>query len=232
MNLVLAGELASFDFLNEYDFCAKRNKLFSAVILEVELFPCETVLFATVGHTKVEITGNLIKILETYDVEHIILMGNCGLLKPCLASIGDIAISTQVFQHDLKFCAIGFPQSVRPIRGGESSFVKASKHLITLACDAAREICMPHKKGIYTSGDQFLANREQAKHLVRTFDASFADSESAAVTEVAQFLKTPYVVVKGISNIVSPEGGHEFEANEAFADCVSGQVVLEMLRCL
>lgn len=230
MKLVLTGDLDAFNFLYSSKVHIRKKKLYTATLLEVKFKHRhrETVLFAAVGHTKVEISINLMGILQKYYISSIILMGNCGLIKSDIGDIGDIAISSQVYQYDVDFSAIGYPRAVLP-SNGQSTFVKANSELIKSARNAARHLSLTSHTGIYGSADQFLADKEFAKYLKYKFNTMFADCESAAVSEIARTFGINMVVVKGISNFANKHAGKDYEKWEEEADELSGQVVLEML---
>lgn len=232
MQLVVAGQFNSFDFLDTYTFDYDLFNLYSAKLMEVMWEDCEPILFAAVGHTKVEISKNLMKILEAYPVENIILMGCCGVTSEKIGAIGDVAIADQVYQHDMMFYSVGYPRTTMPVRGGETSFMEADPWLVDLATKAARSMKQKAHVGTMGSGDQFVASSKIGAYLLKRYETKFIDSEGSAISEIAQNLQYPFVAVKGISNIVSETGGEQCIVNEPMADCHAGHVVMRMIKMM
>lgn len=229
MILVVSGD---FSYFSPFEWChegLETTKMRQATVYEHCCDPREHVLYASVGFTKVDVATHLTLLLEYYPVTCIIATGNCGLLNPYQGCIGDVAISTGIFQHDLRFQPLGYPQGYFSRYNGTSSFVASNKDLIQAACNAADELGQCYHLGTFASGDQFVASPKQAEYLYSKFDALFVDSECGAISEVAKNYCLPLVSVKGISNYANHEGPADFRRFEDAVNLEALKVIDRML---
>lgn len=188
-------------------------------------------ILADIGCTKVRLAMNLMLLLQQFNISCIIAMGNCGLLAKW-GEFGEIAISSAMFQQDVRFMPIGYTRGTLPQKAGESTWVSSPKSLIEKAIRASQDIGLPCMTGNYASGDQFLANSEEASCLHENCNLSFVDSECGAVAEVACIYEIPMIAIKGVCNYADECAGEDFEEYHKAANANSEDVVMQMLKTL
>jgi adenosylhomocysteine nucleosidase len=161
---------------------------------------------------KVNAAMTVQKMIDYYHVKKIIFTGVAGATNPVL-EIGDVIVSTSCQQHDLDASALGFKKGTIPMYEGTSDFPSDDK-LIEVAFNSAKKVLTKGErvfKGKIVSGDQFIADQNQVKMLLETFDADCVEMEGAAVAQVAHFNDIPFVVVRSISDKANGEASRSFE---------------------
>lgn len=143
-----------------------------------------------------------------YNPDVIINTGVAGGLSRTL-TIGDIAVSTAVVQHDMDTSPIGDPKGL--ISGINIIEIPADKGLCDLVLESAKELSMHTEAGIIASGDQFVADAERKKYIVDTFSAISCEMEGAAIGQVCYVNNKPFVVIRAISDGGDDEAGMSFD---------------------
>ncbi len=143
-----------------------------------------------------------------YNPDVIINTGVAGGLSRTL-TIGDIAVSTSVVQHDMDTSPIGDPKGL--ISGINIIEIPADKGLCDLVLESAKELSMHMEAGIIASGDQFVADAERKKYIVDTFSAISCEMEGAAIGQVCYVNNKPFVVIRAISDGGDDEAGMSFD---------------------
>ena len=132
-----------------------------------------------------------------YAPEAIICTGVAGTLTDEL-SIGSIAVSSCAVQHDIDTSALGDPLGM--ISGQNLVELPASEPLADRLTACAGELGIVTKRGPIASGDQFIASAERKAEIVRLFGAIACEMEGAAVAQVCHVNRTPFCVLRAISD--------------------------------
>lgn len=118
-------------------------------------------------------------------------------------SIGDIVIAKKLVQHDVDTSALGDP--VGMISGINTIYFpcdeKISEALFKCAGLFEDRKCV---FGTVASGDQFICNKEDKKRISNLFSATACEMEGASIAHVCYINKTPFCVMRVIS-----DGGDE-----------------------
>lgn len=133
--------------------------------------------------------------------------GVAGTLTPSL-SIGDIAVATALVQHDMDTSPLGDP--VGMVSGINKIYFEADKAAVDGLCAAAARVGAKTLCGTIASGDQFLADHAKKQYIAKTFDAVAGEMEGAAVAHVAYINKTPFAVLRAISDSASGDAQMEY----------------------
>jgi len=150
----------------------------------------------------------------------IINTGVAGTLSDKL-SIGDVAVSTHVDQHDMDTTALGDPPGLLSGLG----IVKIPADPKT--CDALsaiiREKGINTLQGVIATGDKFLASAEVKTHIVDTFSAIAGEMEGGSVGHVCFVNNVPFCVLRAISDCADGSGAENYMEflEEAAAAAVS-----------
>ena len=132
-----------------------------------------------------------------FGVQAIINTGVAGTLCRELG-IGDVAISTDVVQHDMDTSPLGDPVGL--LSGINVIHLPASKILSTLVADVIGELGLNYRLGTIATGDQFLAAQERKDWIHQTFGAIAGEMEGGSIGHVCYVNHVPFVVIRTISD--------------------------------
>ena len=132
-----------------------------------------------------------------YEPEAIINTGVAGTLTDAL-SIGSIAVSTAVVQHDMDTSPLGDPVGL--ISGINKIEIPADRLLTSKLFACAKVMGINTTAGVIASGDQFVASSEKKQLIVDRFGAIACEMEGAAVGQVCYVNKVPFCVLRAISD--------------------------------
>ncbi len=142
-----------------------------------------------------------------YAPDVIINTGVAGTLTDKL-SIGDIAVSKDVVQHDMDTTPLGDPAGL--LSGINIVKIPADENL-TLAFEkiiSAKGI--NYTSGTIASGDQFLASSEVKQRIVDTFSAIAGEMEGASIGHVCYVNSVPFCVLRAISDCADGSGAENY----------------------
>ncbi len=138
-------------------------------------------------------------------------------------NIGDIVVSVDAVQHDYDVEAIGFKKGEIPYTGLYA--FPADEEMRAAAVKAVEEKAPEAHafEGRVCSGDQFISEKEQKDKITGNFGGLCCEMEGAAVAQACYLNKTPFVIIRAISD--KSDGSQqvefsEFEA-EAAANCAA-----------
>ncbi len=169
--------------------------------------------------------------IDCFHVDAIVNTGVAGALSDEL-EIGDVVISSDMVQHDMDATAFGYAIGQVP-RMDVFSF-KADEHLISVAERAAD--VLPQSTNVYVkrivSGDMFIAGKDKKNWLVDKFDGFCTEMEGAAVAQVAHINKTPFVIIRSISDKADDSAEMNFEEFVNLAANNSCKMIEKMLELI
>ncbi len=145
-----------------------------------------------------------------YNPAVIVNSGVAGTLSTL--SIGQVALSDEVVQHDMDTTAFGDPAGM--ISGPNIVYIPADAGVTALLAACVEAEGVPYRRGVIASGDRFVA-AEREKDRIRTlFDTPehpvlACEMEGASVGQVCYTNGVPFSILRAIS-----DGGDE----QAFAD--------------
>jgi adenosylhomocysteine nucleosidase len=184
------------------------------------------VVIAKCGVGKVNAAVCTQTMVMKYAPELIINTGVAGSLSPKLG-IGDIAVGTDIVQHDFDTTACGDPIGyVSTV--GQISFPCDPKAAAAIH-RAAEGLGLNAQPARIASGDQFIASRARKEWIVNTFGAMACEMESGAIAQVCFIAGIKCAVIRAISDATDGEHGMEFEQFAVLAADNSIQVLKEAL---
>ncbi len=127
-------------------------------------------------------------------------------------SIGQVALSDEVVQHDMDTTAFGDPAGL--ISGLNIVYIPTDPAVTSALAACVEAEGVPYRRGTIASGDRFVAAESEKDRIRTLFDAPAhpvlaCEMEGAAVGQVCYVNGVPYSILRAIS-----DGGDE----QAFAD--------------
>ena len=159
--------------------------------------------------------------------DYIINTGVAGTLTTEL-SIGDVAISESVVQHDMDTSPIGDPKGL--LSGINVINISADEKLIALAESIIKEQNINCKKGIIASGDQFIASKEQKDFIVSEFNAIACEMEGASIGHVCFVNNVKFLVLRAISDSADTSSHMDYPTFLKMASENSTKVTMEIIK--
>ncbi|MGY3779042.1 5'-methylthioadenosine/adenosylhomocysteine nucleosidase [Isobaculum melis] len=185
------------------------------------------VVLCGIGKVNAALTTTLL--LNQGDFSAVINTGSAGALKSGM-EIGDIVISNEVAYHDVDVTAFGYLMGQVPQMPAR---YLADKALVEQAQLAAAETALPSHVGLIVSSDSFIASKEASERILAHFpDVYASEMEGAAIAQVAHRFKTPFVVVRAMSDTASEEATVDFDTFIIEAGKRSANFVCQLLTHL
>ena len=167
-------------------------------------------------------------LINRYGVTAVINTGAAGSLDNRI-EIGDMVVSTDAVQHDFDVSPIGFQKGEIPYTG---LYAFAADEDLRKRAEKAIAEAVPEVHvfpGRIASGDQFIASHEQKETIVREFGALCCEMEGAAIAQVCYLNRTPFVIIRAISD--KADGSAEMSFDQ-FAEAAAKHGVAAVHRML
>ena len=159
-------------------------------------------------------------LINDFGCTKIINTGVAGSLDARI-NILDIVVSTDAVQHDFTVEAVGFAKGEIPYTGmyafpADETMRKAAVEAVHATTPDAQVF-----EGRVCSGDQFIASHEQKEKIINDFSGMCCEMEGGAIAQVCYLNKTPFVIVRVISDKAddSEEMNYELFLEKASARC-------------
>lgn len=182
------------------------------------------------GIGKVNATVATTLMIERYQPRAIINTGSAGGLGKGLA-VGDVVIGNKVAHHDVDVTAFGY--ATGQMAGMpenypcDSRLVDFAKHAATTFPDATIHC------GQIVSGDQFIADASRFATIKSAFPTALAvEMEAAAIAQTCYRFKTPFVVVRAISDLANEQASVSFDEFIEQAGKHSAEMVINVLKAM
>ena len=164
-----------------------------------------------------------------YSPDCIVNTGVGGTLTREL-SIGDVAISRAVVQHDMDTSPLGDPVGL--ISGINIIEIPASVELEEKICKIAERSGVKTLCGTIASGDRFVADTDVKKRIVDNFGAVVCEMEGAAVGQVCYVNGVPFVVVRAVSDDADGGACEDYPTFAKKSAEVSAKIIVELASSL
>ena len=159
-------------------------------------------------------------LIDNFDIEFVINVGTAGSVDNSL-EIGDVVVATELVQHD--FDVTPFGRKLGEIENiGES--IKVNNKLLNLFNG------MNVKKGIISSGDKFIVNREEKDNIRTTFKALSIEMEGASIAQVCYLDKIPFLVIRSITDKLDGSSKVDFETFLESSSKMAANILKEILK--
>ncbi|OOF69506.1 5'-methylthioadenosine/S-adenosylhomocysteine nucleosidase [Rodentibacter caecimuris] len=206
----------------------REIRVASAVIVEGEIQGKQVALLQS-GIGKVAAALGTTALLHLCQPDIVINTGSAGGISKGL-QVGDIIISDEIRYHDVDVTAFGY--EIGQLPANPAAFVSDTK-LVELAEKMALELALPVRRGLICSGDSFINSAEKLSQIKRHFPTVIAvEMEAAAIAQICYAFKTPFVVVRAVSDAGDGEASISFDEFLPLAAQKSSELVLSMLKHL
>ena len=163
-----------------------------------------------------------------YQPRCIINTGVAGTLTDAL-TIGSIAVSSAVVQHDMDTSPLGDPVGL--ISGINKVELPADRLLTGQLSACAKVMGIKTATGVIASGDQFVASAERKAFIVEHFNAIACEMEGAAVGQVCYVNKVPFCVLRAISDSADGSSHMDYPTFVQMAAEQSVALLRRFMRC-
>lgn len=163
-----------------------------------------------------------------YQPQCIINTGVAGTLTDAL-TIGSIAVSSAVVQHDMDTSPLGDPVGL--ISGINKVELPADRLLTGQLSACAKVMGIKTATGVIASGDQFVASAERKAFIVEHFKAIACEMEGAAVGQVCYVNKVPFCVLRAISDSADGSSHMDYPTFVQMAAEQSVALLRRFMRC-
>lgn len=182
------------------------------------------------GIGKVNAAMSTTILLEKFQPDVVINTGSAGGFDTSL-NVGDIVISDEVRHHDVDVTVFGY---LKGQMAGMPAAYESDAKLMDVAKEAVTEVGKhPYAVGLICSGDVFMSNPERVAAVREDFPTMKAvEMEAAAVAQVCFQFKTPFVVIRALSDIAGQESNVSFDEFLPVAAKHSTEVVLKAITKL
>ena len=160
-----------------------------------------------------------------YAPDAVINTGVGGTLTKKL-SVGDVAVSSAVVQHDMDTSALGDPVGL--ISGINIVEIPADAALAEKISAIVKSMGINTVTGTIATGDQFIGNQEIKNRIVDTFGAIACEMEGAAIGQVCYVNKVPFAVIRAISDDADGGACEDYPAFAKMAAKNSAKAVIEL----
>lgn len=205
---------ASTETVSGVEYCSGR------------LFDREVVI-ATCGIGKVFAAICAQTMILHYSPDIIINTGVAGTLTDKL-SVCDVAVSSDVVQHDMDTSAIGDPVGL--ISGINIVKIPADAGLCEAVLSAARGLGLNALSGTVASGDVFVAEEAKKNYIRENFDAVACEMEGASIGQVCYVNSVPFVVIRAISDGGDEDAAMSYDKFVVIAAENSVKLVCEIVK--
>ena len=113
-------------------------------------------------------------------------------------TIGDVAVSSAVCQHDMDTTALGDEPGL--ISGINKVYFEADSDAADEIESIAGSLGIRTYRGTIASGDRFVASAAEKDRITSTFGAISCEMEGAAVGHVCYVNGVPFVIIRAISD--------------------------------
>ena len=162
-----------------------------------------------------------------YQPDMVINVGVAGTLTKDLGVL-DVAVATDVFQHDMDTSALGDPVGL--ISGLNQIYFPTDEKMKNLLCDCLRDKGVNYVTGPIATGDLFMHDPEKKAQVRQDFRAIAAEMEGGSIGHVCTVNNVPFAVLRSISD--GDGGAMDYQSFAEKAAIISIEIVLDFISRL
>ena len=157
----------------------------------------------------------------------IINVGVAGSLSDRL-KVTDVIVARSVVQHDMDTSPLGDAKG--QISGINVVYMDCDSTAADKLAGCLRESGINYIEGTVASGDQFICDPAKKEWIAKTFGASACEMEGASIGQVCYVNKTPFAVLRAISDSADGEAHMSFPQFAAIAAKNSAETITRYLK--
>lgn len=181
------------------------------------------------GIGKVQAGMNTAVLLERYKPDVVINTGSAGGIGDGL-KVGDVVISSGVAYHDVDSTAFGYKPGQLP---SQPQIFKADEQYVEKIQAAAAATDLTTHVGLIVTGDQFISSTPAIEKIKQIYPEALAsEMEGGAIGQVATQFKTPFVVIRAMSDVGDENASVSFDEFIIDAGKRSAAMLLAFLKAL
>ncbi|WP_299267510.1 5'-methylthioadenosine/S-adenosylhomocysteine nucleosidase [uncultured Psychrosphaera sp.] len=190
----------------------------------------QDVVLVQSGIGKVASTIATTLVIERFSPKYVINTGSAGGFDPAL-KVGDIAVGNELVHHDVDVTAFNYEFGQVP---GMPATFSADEKLISVAQKCIANLDgITSKVGLIATGDSFMCDPGRINQTRERFPTMLAvEMEGAAIAQTCHQLKTPFLVIRSLSDIAGQESPMSFDAYLEVASKNSSALMLDILSQL
>jgi adenosylhomocysteine nucleosidase len=167
-------------------------------------------------------------LIQAFSPDAVINTGSAGGFDPEL-DIGDVVIATQLLHHDVNVTHFGYELGQVPQM---PAYYESDAKLVSIAQNAISDVAdVKVKTGLICTGDSFVGSDEAANIIKANFpNMAAVEMEGAAIAQVCHLMKTPFVVIRSLSDIAGKTSTISFDSYLETAAKNSAKLVLNMIK--
>lgn len=150
--------------------------------------------------------------IDRFDVTGVINIGLAGGAGEGLRP-GDFVVVLKSVQYDYSLEPLGDPWGKIP---GMPLYIPSDPDLVAFLESTLQELGYNFKTGIAVTADSFLADSALKDLLVKTFDASCVDMESAAIAQVCYANRVDFTALRIISDSADESAEEDYSSSKEF----------------
>lgn len=181
------------------------------------------------GIGKVQAGMNTALLLERFQPDVVINTGSAGGIGDGL-KVGDVVISSGVAYHDVDATVFGYEPGQLP---GRPQIYTADQTYVQKIATAAAATDLTTHVGLIATGDQFINSAAAIAKIKGIYPGVLAaEMEGGAIGQVASQFKTPFVVIRAMSDVGDENAGVSFDEFIIDAGKRSAAMLLAFLKAL
>ncbi|MFK8297466.1 5'-methylthioadenosine/adenosylhomocysteine nucleosidase [Capnocytophaga cynodegmi] len=182
------------------------------------------VLLSGIGKVSAAVATTLL--IEHFQPDVIINTGTAGGLGT--SSVHDIILATEVRHHDVDVTAFGYEV-------GQQAQMPPAYLPNTKWFSIAKEVAGKHSNqlhcGLVVSGDAFISDPARLKQIEAFFPQALAvEMEAAAIAQTCHLLKTPFIMLRAISDKAGEGNAISYEKFVVEAGKLSAEINIDIIK--
>lgn len=177
------------------------------------------------GVGKVNAASTTQILISVFDVDCVINTGIAGSMKDDV-KICDVVISTDVSHHDVN------ERQLKNCYPNEQFFI-ADEKLLNVAKNIAEKIIdngNNYHIGRIFSGESFIDDTSKKEDIINRLAPYCVEMESSAIGYVSHMNKTPFLIIRSISDNANEEAEISYETFEKKAAYQSANLLLDIIK--
>ncbi|WP_102026946.1 5'-methylthioadenosine/S-adenosylhomocysteine nucleosidase [Salirhabdus sp. Marseille-P4669] len=166
---------------------------------------------------------------ERFSPDYVINTGSAGGFAAEL-NVGDLVISEKIVHHDVDVTAFDYDYGQVPKL---PTYYEGDTKLISLAINVAKQMDVNTVTGLIATGDSFMSDQDRVNFVREKFpDLKAAEMEAAAIAQVCYQYKTPFVIIRALSDIAGKDSSVSFDQFLDTAAKNAATLIIDMVKDL